>query len=151
MNLTVLPKPSIIKSRLFPQHQKSQVTIACSKMIQSHDAWKSKRFQITHDKNYFIFNFASLQCFLCFAFFCSVNHFGEGEVNADHNVTCSPSLAENELRLLKNSEGNRDDGWIFCRRKEADNALLLQVTRMRKIIKIWKPNLTSRLLPKTGP
>ena len=96
MNLTVLPKPSIIKSRPLAQHQKCQVTIACSKMIQSRDAWKSKRFQITHDKNYFIFNFTSLQCFLCFAFFCSVNHFGEGEVNADHNVTCSPSLAEND-------------------------------------------------------
>ena len=65
MNLTVLQKPSIIKSRPFPQHQKCQVTIACSKMIQSRDAWKSKRFQITHDKKYFIFNFASLQCFLC--------------------------------------------------------------------------------------
>ena len=30
-----------------------------------------------------------------FGFFCSVNHFSEGEVNANHNVTCSPSLAEN--------------------------------------------------------
>ena len=64
MNLTVLQKPSIIKSRPFSQHQKCQVTIVCSKMIQSCDAWKSKRFRITHDKKYFIFNFASLQCFL---------------------------------------------------------------------------------------
>ena len=64
MNLTVLQNPSIIKSRPFSQHQKCQVTIACSKMIQSRDAWKSKRFRITHDKKYFIFNFASLQCFL---------------------------------------------------------------------------------------
>ena len=31
-----------------------------------------------------------------FGFFCSVNHFSEGGVNADHNVTCSPSLAEND-------------------------------------------------------
>ena len=41
-------------------------------------------------------------------FFCSVNHFSEGRVNANHNVTCLPSLAENDSRLLKNSEGNRD-------------------------------------------
>ena len=54
-------------------------------------------------------------------------------------------------RLLKNSEGNRDGGWIFCRRKEADVALFSQVTRMRKIRKICEANLTSRLLlPETG-
>ena len=34
-----------------------------------------------------------------FGFFCSVNHFSEGGVNANHNVTCSPSLAENDSRL----------------------------------------------------
>ena len=73
-----------------------------------------------------------------------------GLMPAIHNVTCSPSLAENDFRLIKNSEGNRDGGWIFCRRKEADVVLFLQVTRMRKIIKICKANLTSRLLPLTG-
>ena len=31
--------------------------------------------------------------------FCSVNHFSEGGVNANHNVTCSPNLAENDSRL----------------------------------------------------
>ena len=31
-----------------------------------------------------------------FGFFCSVNHFSEGGVKANHNVTPSPSLAENE-------------------------------------------------------
>ena len=31
-----------------------------------------------------------------FGFFCSVNHFTEGGVNANHNVTRSPSLAEND-------------------------------------------------------
>ena len=49
-------------------------------------------------------------------------------------------------RLLKNSEGNRNGGWIFCRRKEADVALFSQMTRMRKISKICEANLTSRLL-----
>ena len=34
-----------------------------------------------------------------FGFFCSVNHFSEGGVNANHNVTCSPNLAENDSRL----------------------------------------------------
>ena len=42
-----------------------------------------------------------------FGFFCSVNHFSEGGVNANHNAMCSPSLAENDSRLLKNSAGNR--------------------------------------------
>ena len=37
-----------------------------------------------------------------FGLFCSVKHFTEGGVNANHNVTCSPSLAENESRLFKN-------------------------------------------------
>ena len=49
-----------------------------------------------------------------------------------------------------NNEGNRNGEWIFSQRKEADIALFLQVTRMRKIIKICEANLTSRLLPKTG-
>ena len=40
--------------------------------------------------------------------------------NANHGVTYSPSLAENDSRLLKNSKGNLDGEWIFCRRKEAD-------------------------------
>ena len=82
-----------------------------------------------------------------FGFFCSVNHFSKGEVNANHYVTCSPSLAENDSRLLKNSEGNGDGEWIFCRRKEEDFALFLQVTRIRKIRKICIANWTSRLLP----
>ena len=76
-----------------------------------------------------------------FGFFCSVNHFSEGGVNANHNVMCLPSLAENDSRLLTNSEGNRDGEWIYCPRKEADVALFLQVTRMGKIIK----NLQSKL------
>ena len=62
--------------------------------------------------------------------FCSVNHFSEGGVNARCKV------AEKDSRLLKNSEGNRDGEWIFCRRKEVDVALFLQVTRIRKIRKI---------------
>ena len=99
--------------------------------------------------------FVVSRCAFCklrrdFGFFCSVNHLSEGGVNANHNVTCSPSLAENDSRLLKNSEGNRDGEWIFCRRKVADVALFSQVTRMRNIIKICKANLTSGLLPETG-
>ena len=71
-------------------------------------------------------------------------HLSEGGGNANHNATCSPSLAENDSRLLKNSEGNRDGEWIFCRRKETDVALFLQVTRIRKIRKICEA------LPETG-
>ena len=83
-----------------------------------------------------------------FGFFCSINHFSEGGVKANHNVMSSPSL--NDSRLLKNSKGNRDGEWIFCRRKEADVALFLQVTRIRKIRKNCETNLTSRLLLETG-
>ena len=70
-----------------------------------------------------------------------MNHFTDSRVNTNHNVTCSPSSAENDSRLLKNSEGNRDGESIFCRRKEANDALFLQVTSMRKIIKICEANL----------
>ena len=46
--------------------------------------------------------------------FCSVNHLIGGGVNANHNATHSPSLVrknkiENDPKLLKNSEGNRDE------------------------------------------
>ena len=65
-------------------------------------------------------------------------------------ITCSPCLAKNESRQFNNSEGNCDGEKIFCRRKEADVDLFLQVTRMRKARKICEANLTSRLLPETG-
>ena len=47
-------------------------------------------------------------------FFCFVNQLSGGGVSANHNATRSPSLAsknitEKDSRLLKNSEGNRDD------------------------------------------
>ena len=103
----------------------------------------------------FTVKFVVLCCAYCnlrrdFGFFCSINHFSEGGVKANHNVMSSPSLAENDPRLLKNSKGNRDGEWIFCRRKEADVALFLQVTRIRKIRKNREANLTSQLLLKTG-
>ena len=65
-----------------------------------------------------------------FGFFSFVNRFSEGGDN--HNVTCSPSSAENDSRLLKDSEGYRKGVWMLCPRKEADVALFLQVTRIRK-------------------
>ena len=57
----------------------------------------------------------------------------------------SPSLTrknktENDPKLLKNSEGNRDDEWNFCRGQEADIAIFLQEARMRKIIKSFEEN-----------
>ena len=69
-----------------------------------------------------------------------------GGVNANHDATHSPSLAlknktENDSRLLKNSEGNRDDeSTLVCRGQEADIALFLQETRIRKIIKSFEEN-----------
>ena len=57
----------------------------------------------------------------------------------------SPSLArknkiENDPKLLKNSEGNRDDEWNFCWGQEADIALFLQETRIEKVIKSFEEN-----------
>ena len=57
----------------------------------------------------FTAKFVLSRCAFCkrtreFGFFCSVNHFGEGGVNANQKVTCSPSLAKIDSRLLKNSE-----------------------------------------------
>ena len=69
--------------------------------------------------------------------------------HANHNATCSPSLTENDSRLLKNSEGNRDGEWIFCRGKEADVASFLQLAKIRNIRKICEADLTSRLFPET--
>ena len=43
--------------------------------------------------------------------------FSEGGVKANHNVTCLPSLAEDDSRLLKNSEENPDGEWSLCQRK----------------------------------
>ena len=77
-----------------------------------------------------------LQTSLGFGFFCSVNHFSEGGVYTNHSVTCSSSLAENDSRLLKNSEGNHDGERIIYQKKEADVAFFLQVTRIRKVRKI---------------
>ena len=69
-------------------------------------------------------------------FFCSVNHLSGGGVNANHNAKHSPSLVcknktENDSRLLKNSEGNRNDEWTFCCGQE---------TRIRMIKKIFEEN-----------
>ena len=77
--------------------------------------------------------------------FCSVNHLSGGGVNANHGATHSPSLAlknktENNPRLLKNSEGYRDDESTFCRGQEEDIALFLRETRIRKIRKIFEEN-----------
>ena len=44
----------------------------------------------------------------------SVNHLSGGGINANHNATHSPSLACNDSRLLKNSEGIRHGERNFC-------------------------------------
>ena len=41
-------------------------------------------------------------------------------------------MTENDSRLLKNSEGNRDDEWTFCRGQEGEIALFLQETCKNK-------------------
>ena len=68
-----------------------------------------------------------------------------GGVNANHNATHSLSLAcknktENDPKLLKNREGNRDHEWNFCRGQEADIVLFLQEAKIRKIIKSFDKN-----------
>ena len=76
-----------------------------------------------------------------------------GGVNANHSATHSPSLArkneiDNDPKLLKNSEGKREDEWNFCWGQEADIALFLQEIKIRNIIKSFEE--TSRSLPETA-
>ena len=78
--------------------------------------------------------------------FCSVNHFSEGGVNANHNVTCSPSLTENDSRMFKNSEENRDGEWIFCRRKEAEGCFILVSDKSKKDQKNLRRKLNSSIV-----
>ena len=68
-----------------------------------------------------------------------------GGVNANHSATHSPSLAgkneiDNDPKLLKNSDRNRDDEWNFCWGQEADIALFLQEIKIRNIIKSFEEN-----------
>ena len=58
-------------------------------------------------------------------------------MNANHNATRSRSLTrknktENDSRLLKNNEGNRDGEWNFYRGKEPDIALFSKWDRHSK-------------------
>ena len=82
--------------------------------------------------------FVVLSCAYCKREFCvpSIILVKAGSMQIMHIVTCSPSLTENDSRLLKNSIGNSDGEWIFCRRKQAEVTLFFQVTRIRKIRKL---------------
>ena len=78
-------------------------------------------------------------------FFCSVNHLSGGGVNANHNAKHSPISAcknktENDSGLVKNSEGNLNDEWAFCRGQE---------TRIRNDQKDLRRNLVD-YCPKQG-
>ena len=53
---------------------------------------------------------------------------------------------ENDSRLLKNSEGYRDGERNFCREKELDNALFLQVASRVDIRKKGQKNLRTKLV-----
>ena len=65
-------------------------------------------------------------------FFCSVNHFSEGGVNANHNVMCSPSLTENDSSLLKNSVGNFDGEWNFLSKEAGRGCFILASDKNKK-------------------
>ena len=53
----------------------------------------------------------------------------------------SPSLAENDFRLLKNSEGNRDGEWIFFSKEGGRRCFILASDKNEKDHK----NLRSKL------
>ena len=80
-----------------------------------------------------------------FGFFCSVNHFSEGGVKANHNVTSSPSLAENDFRLFKNSEANHNSWWVDFLSKEGVRRCFIFASDKNK-----KDQKNLRLLPETG-
>ena len=84
------------------------------------------------------------------------NHLSGGGVDANHNSTRTPSLdrknkTKKDSRLLKNSEGNRDDEWNFCKEQEADIAVLYSCKRQEKERSEKFSEKTSRLFPETGP
>ena len=61
------------------------------------------------------------------------------ELMKNHNPTQPPNLAcknkiENDPKLLKNSEGNRDDEWNFCWGQETDIALFLRTLESRNLM-----------------
>ena len=66
------------------------------------------------------------------------HHSSEGGANANHTVMCSPSLAENDSRVLKNREGNHNGEWIFLSKEGGRCCFILA-----KISKIHEANLTS--------
>ena len=51
---------------------------------------------------------------------------------------------ENDPKLFKDSEGNRDHEWTFCERQEADIALFLQETGIREIIHSFEENWSTK-------
>ena len=68
-------------------------------------------------------------------FWCSVNHFSESGVNANHNVTRTRPAwqAENDSRLLiENSEGNRNGERIFLLKEGGRRCFILASDKKEK-------------------
>ena len=94
----------------------------------------------------FTANFAVSRCPFCklqrgLGFFCFVNHFSYGGVNANHNATGSLSLGEILRMTLDCTRIAKDFMMVsdFCRTKEERRRL--QVTRIRKIMNIYEANV----------
>ena len=128
----------ILISNLLKRRNKYPLQIGC----QQHFFHKAKRIfcRFCLLQNLLYLCLQTLKEFWVFPFRQS---FEWGRVNANHNATRLPSLVhqkktDNDSRLLKNSEGNRNGEWKFCRGTDADITLFLQVTKIRKISKIRK-------------
>ena len=85
--------------------------------------------------------FVLSRCVFCklrrdFGFFCSVNHFSEDEVNANHNVTCWPSLAKNDSSCSRIAKEIAMVSRFFVEGRRQRLFYFFQETRMRKIIKM---------------
>ena len=65
-----------------------------------------------------------------------------------HPAWPAKNKIENDRKNDQEQRRNRDDEWNFCRGQEADIALFLQETRIKKIIKSFEENKSS--LPETG-
>ena len=79
---------------------------------------------------------------------CSINHESEGGVNANHNVTCSPSLAENDSRLRR--KGRKSRWRVDFLSKEGDRRCFILASDKNEKDQKNLRNSYPRLLPETG-
>ena len=62
------------------------------------------------------------------------------QITMQHTRSVWPAKTILRMTLDSSRIGNHDEEWTFCQGREADIALFLQETRIRKIRKIFEEN-----------